>query len=228
MLSALFVIIVLIFTFKSAGLPVLLIMIIQGSIMVNFSTPYLEGKNLFFLTYLIINAIQMGANIDYAIVISSRYMKLKEQLPLREAMIDTLNQAFPTIITSGLMLASAGVVIGYVASNESISTIGIFLGQGTMISILLVMCVLPQILLLGDLLIRKTSFTLQTGLKPVQRSGLMRIDGRVRGNLNGYVDAEVHGIFRGNMNAVIDMSDLSDIDTVPLIESAETEEENHE
>lgn len=227
-LSALFVIIVLIFTFKSAGLPVLLIMIIQGSIMVNFSTPYLEGKNLFFLTYLIINAIQMGANIDYAIVISSRYMKLKEQLPLREAMIDTLNQAFPTIITSGLMLASAGVVIGYVASNESISTIGIFLGQGTMISILLVMCVLPQILLLGDLLIRKTSFTLQTGLKPVQRSGLMRIDGRVRGNLNGYVDAEVHGIFRGNMNAVIDMSDLSDIDTVPLIESAETEEENHE
>ena len=227
-LSALFVIIVLIFTFKSAGLPVLLIMIIQGSIMINFSTPYLGGKNLFFLTYLIINAIQMGANIDYAIVISSRYMQLKEQMPLREAMIETLNQAFPTIITSGLMLASAGIVIGLRTSNETISAIGVFLGQGTLISIVLVMCVLPQILLLGDLLIRKTSFTIQTGLKPVQRSGLMRIDGRVRGNLNGFVDAEVHGIFRGRMNAIIDMSNLCDLNAVSLTDSTKTEEENDE
>ena len=72
------------------------------------------------------------------------------------------------------------------------------------------------------------SFTIQTGLKPVQRSGLMRIDGRVRGNLNGFVDAEVHGIFRGNMNAVIDMSDLSNLDTVPLIDSGDSEDVSHE
>ena len=69
-LLALFLIIVLLFTFKSVGLPLLLIFVIQGSIWINFSFPYLMGSQLFFLGYLIVNAIQMGANIDYAIVIS--------------------------------------------------------------------------------------------------------------------------------------------------------------
>ena len=205
-LSIAFVILVLIFSFKSVGLPILLILIIQGSIWMNFSTPFLFGKPLFFLTYLIISSIQMGANIDYAIVISSHYLELKETLPLREAMIETLNQAFPTIITSGTMLASAGMIIGFATSNETVSTIGIYLGVGTLISIFLVMCVLPSILLLGDILISKTSFNLN--LHTAQRTqhvGAIRIDGKVRGTLNGYIDAEVHGTFRGTVDAVIAM-----------------------
>ena len=117
-LTVAFVILVLLFTFRSGGLPVLLILIIQGSIWCNFSVPTLRHSNLFFLTYLIISAIQMGANIDYAIVISSHYMELKEKLPLKEAMIESLNHAFPTIITSGLMLSSAGIIIGLLTSNE--------------------------------------------------------------------------------------------------------------
>ena len=210
-LSILFVIIVLIFTFHSAGLPVLLILIIQGSIWCNFSFPYLKGNNLFFLTYLIISAIQMGANIDYAIVISSRYMKLKEQMPLREAMVETLNQAFPTIITSGTMLASAGIVIGFMTSNETISAIGMYLGTGTLISIFLVMCVLPQILLLGDTIIRKTSFSINKGAAVTQKTGLIRVNGRVRGHLDGLIDAEIHGVFRGTLNAVIDVGSVEEI-----------------
>ena len=210
-LSIFFVIIVLIFTFHSAGLPVLLILIIQGSIWCNFSFPYLKGNNLFFLTYLIISAIQMGANIDYAIVISSRYMKLKEQMPLREAMVETLNQAFPTIITSGTMLASAGIVIGFMTSNETISAIGMYLGTGTLISIFLVMCVLPQILLLGDTIIRKTSFSINKGAAVTQKTGLIRVNGRVRGQLDGLIDAEIHGVFRGTLNAVIDVGSVEEI-----------------
>lgn len=210
-LSILFVIIVLIFTFHSAGLPVLLILIIQGSIWCNFSFPYLKGNNLFFLTYLIISAIQMGANIDYAIVISSRYMELKEQMPLREAMVETLNQAFPTIITSGTMLASAGIVIGFMTSNETISAIGMYLGTGTLISIFLVMCVLPQILLLGDTIIRKTSFSINKGAAVTQKTGLIRVNGKVRGHLDGLIDAEIHGIFRGTLNAVIDVGSVEEI-----------------
>ena len=77
-LSALFVVLVLLFTFKSAGLPVLLIIVIQGSIWINFSVPYLQHTPLYFLGYLIVNSIQMGANIDYAIVISSHYTDLKK------------------------------------------------------------------------------------------------------------------------------------------------------
>lgn len=204
-LTVLFVVVVLLFTFKSVGLPLLLILIIQGSIFCNFSVPYLKGDNLFFLTYLIISAIQMGANIDYAIVISSRYMELKEKMPLRQAMIETLNLAFPTIITSGTMLASAGIAIGLLTSNETISAIGVYLGSGTLMSIFLVMCVLPQILLMGDILIKKTSFSIERGTRVTQHVGLMRIDGRVRGSLDGLIDAEVHGIFRGTLNAVVDM-----------------------
>lgn len=210
-LSILFVIIVLIFTFHSAGLPVLLILIIQGSIWCNFSFPYLKGNNLFFLTYLIISAIQMGANIDYAIVISSRYMELKEQMPLREAMVETLNQAFPTIITSGTMLASAGIVIGFMTSNETISAIGMYLGTGTLISIFLVMCVLPQILLLGDTIIRKTSFSINKGAAVTHKTGLIRVNGKVRGHLDGLIDAEIHGVFRGTLNAVIDVGSVEEI-----------------
>ena len=210
-LSILFVIIVLIFTFHSAGLPVLLIMIIQGSICCNFSFPYLKGNNLFFLTYLIISAIQMGANIDYAIVISSRYMELKERMPLREAMVETLNQAFPTIITSGTMLASAGIVIGFMTSNETISAIGMYLGTGTLISIFLVMCVLPQILLLGDTVIRKTSFSINKGAAVTHKTGLIRVNGKVRGQLDGLIDAEIHGVFRGTLNAVIDVGSVEEI-----------------
>ena len=210
-LTILFVVLVLLFTFKSVGLPLLLIMIIQGSIWCNFSVPYLKGENLFFLTYLIISAIQMGANIDYAIVISSRYMELKERMPLREAMIETLNLSFPTIITSGTMLASAGMIIGYMTSNETISTIGVYLGSGTLISIFLVMCVLPQILLMGDIIIRKTSFTINYSGGAAQHTGIMRLNGRVRGQLDGLIDAEVHGIFRGTLNAVIDVGSVEEL-----------------
>lgn len=210
-MTVVFVVAVLIFTFKSAGLPLLLIAIIQGSIWINFSVPYVKGDNLFFLTYLIISSIQMGANIDYAIVISSRYLELKEKLPLKRAMIETLNLAFPTIITSGTMLASAGIVIGNLTSNETISTIGVFLGSGTLISIFLVMCVLPQILLLGDIIIRKTTFTLNMGGTTTKRAGLIRVNGRVRGTMNGIVDAEVHGLFRGELNAVVDVGSVEEI-----------------
>ncbi len=207
-LTIAFVILVLLFTFKSAGLPVLLILIIQGSIWCNFSLPTLKHENLFFLTYLIISAIQMGANIDYAIVISSHYMEMKEQLPLKEAMIESLNHAFPTIITSGLMLSSAGVVIGLVTTNETISAIGIYLGMGTAISIFLVMCVLPQILLFGDSLIRKTSFTIEPNFHPLARMGAMRIDGHVRGNVSGFIDADIHGIFTGDLSALVESNSV--------------------
>ena len=218
-LTVFFVVAVLIFTFRSVGLPVLLIVIIQGSIWCNFSPPFLNGRNLYFLTYLIISAIQMGANIDYAIVISSRYLALKKELPLKEAMVETLNQAFPTIITSGTILASAGMAIGLMTSNETISAIGVYLGTGTLISIFLVMCVLPQILLLGDLLISRTSFELSPAIKVASRQGMMRIDGRVRGTMNGYFDAEVHGVFRGTMSAIVDINNVEEMETPGLDES---------
>ena len=208
-LTIAFVILVLLFTFRSAGLPLLLILIIQGSIWCNFAIPALRHANLFFLTYLIISAIQMGANIDYAIVISSHYMELKQQMPLKRAMIESLNHAFPTIITSGLMLSSAGIAIGLLTSNETISAIGVYLGSGTMISIFLVMCVLPQILLLGDTVIMRTSFSFDANFHPLSRGGAMHIGGHVRGTINGYIDADIRGLFYGDLNAMVETNSVT-------------------
>ena len=123
-LSALFVMIILLFTFKSAGLPVLLILVIQGSIWMNFSFPAIRNTPLYFLGYLIVNSIQMGANIDYAIVISSHYTELKKEYPPKEAIIEALNASFPTIFTSGTILAAAGSLIAVMTTNPVIATIG--------------------------------------------------------------------------------------------------------
>lgn len=203
-LSLLFVLVILVFTFKSAGLPVLLLAIIQGAIWINFSVPVLTDTNIFFLSYLIVSSIQMGANIDYAIVISSRYTELKKQMPIKDAIVETLNQAFPTIITSGAILAIAGLLIGFLSSDPAISSIGICLGRGTFISIFLVMFVLPPTLLLGDSIIEKTSFTLKHYDIVQKHSGFMRVNGRVRGYVSGIVDAQISGIIHGEISAQLD------------------------
>jgi len=203
-LSALFVIIVLVFTFRSAGLPVLLILIIQGSIWINFSFPYLTHKNLFFLSYLIVSSIQMGANVDYAIVISSRYVELKEQMNCKDAIVEALNLAFPTVVTSGSILAAAGTLISFLTSEPAIAAIGTCLGRGTLISMLLVLGVLPQILILGDTIIEKTSFQLKTPVVTRQLHGTIPVNGHVRGYVNGMVDADISGTVRGTLVGRLD------------------------
>lgn len=210
-LSAVFVVIVLLFTFQSAGLPVLLILVIQGSVWTNFSFPTLQHSNIFFMSYLVVSAIQMGANIDYAIVITSRYTALKKEMPIKQAMMEALNQAFPTIVTSGLMLASAGILIGQMSSDPAISSIGTCLGRGTIISIIFVMAILPQILLLGDVIIEHTSFALRRPSRIQVQSGTMRITGRVRGYVSGIIDAEVQGVLHGDIHAAIEAGDLEQI-----------------
>lgn len=206
-LSALFVVIILLFTFKSAGLPVLLIVVIQGSIWINFSVPTIQHESLYFLGYLIVNSIQMGANIDYAIVIYSHYTDLKKEMRPKEAIVAALNEAFPTIFTSGTILAVAGALIGVMTTNPVIAAIGTCLGRGTVISIVLVMAVLPQILLIGDTIVERTSFDVKVpvDLSRVNRtaSGNMRVSGRVRGYVNGVIDAEIKGTLNGTLNASV-------------------------
>ena len=159
-ITALLVGIILLFTFQSAALPFILVLTIQGSIWVNFSLPYLANEPMFFLSYLIVSSIQMGATIDYAIVITGRYMVLREECESRNKAISrTLNEAFPTIITSGTIMAASGFVIGFLTSNATIASLGKTLGIGVLISMILVMFVLPVLLYLFDFTIDKTSFS---------------------------------------------------------------------
>ena len=210
--SILAVLAVLLFTFMSAGMPVLLILVIQGAIWINFSFPTITNSNLFFLGYLIVSSIQMGANIDYAIVISGRFMELKNTMSKRDAIIETMNFAFPTIITSGSMLALAGILIGRLTSDAAIYGIGQCLGRGTIISIIIVMFVLPQILLLGEKIIDKTAFVVSSPIHLQHEAGLVRVDGRINGQVNGVLVGEFHGLIRGDVNAVMVSGSMSNHD----------------
>ncbi len=157
-LSALFVVLVIMLVFRSAGLSVLLIAVIQGSIWINFSISYFTQSPVFFVGYLIVSAIQMGANIDYAIVVSNRYLELRGQNVSRRRSIRlALNGALPTLVTSGSILVIAGLLIGFISSESIISVIGLVLGRGTIISLLLVLFVLPQMLVWGDRFIARTT-----------------------------------------------------------------------
>lgn len=218
--SAIFVMIVLLFTFQSAGLPVLLMMVIQGSIWINFAIPKLMGVNVFFISYLIVTSIQMGANIDYAIIITGRFQDLKQTMPPKDAIVEALNQAFPTVITSGTILASAGLLIGFLSSEPSISSIGLFLGRGTIISMVLVMTILPQILLLGNKIIDRTGFKIKGLPQTKAHKGYMKVNGHVRGHVYGIIDAQINGTVLGEVDALVEIGAIENIN-VNLIEDKE-------
>lgn len=202
--TILFVFLVLIFTFRSGGIPVLLVLTIQGSIWINFSIPTLKNEPIFFLGYLVVSSIQMGATIDYAIVMTNRYEALKKNMEHRMAVIQTINQAFPTIFTSGSILTMSGILVGKISSNPIISGLGVSLGRGTIISIILVMFVLPQILILCDKFIDKSYIKTKERAKKKKRSGKLTLNGKIDGYVEGYVKGVIVGTVDGNVNAKFD------------------------
>lgn len=202
--SILIVLTVLLFTFNSVAMPILLIAVIEGAIWINFSIPTIKSEPIFFLSYLIVSSIQMGANIDYAIVIGNRYQELKNKMPHEEAIVETLNFAFPTILTSGTVLATAGMLLGFITSDAAIVGIGT-IGQGTIISMILVMFVLPQVLELGSSIVEKTSFKIQKKTSLIKNDGLVVVDGLVNGEVNG----KLTGVFKGTIDGVVNLNLLS-------------------
>ncbi|MGN1370664.1 MAG: RND family transporter [Candidatus Coprovivens sp.] len=155
LITIIFIAIILLFTFKSIPMTLLLIFTIEGSVFINFGLITLLGKEIFFMSYIVVSAIQMGATIDYAIVIASRYKQLRNKTDKKEAIVETLNDRLPAVITSGLILLIAGFLIGFISKNSVISSIGLFLGTGTLISLIATIFVLPALLYLFDKIIIK-------------------------------------------------------------------------
>lgn len=202
-LTALIVLTVLLFTFRSLALPVLLIMVIQSSIWINFAFPALSGGPVFFMSYLVVTSIQMGANIDYAIVIAGNYEEMLDKTGSpQKAVLEALNRGFPTVMTSGTILLLAGVLVYSISSEEAIVSLGKCLASGTGISLLLVMLLLPQLILLGNALVEKTRFRLPLP-QPAEKAEHVstRVDGHVHGYFSGKIDAEVHGTIRGRLRS---------------------------
>lgn len=153
-----FILVILLFTFRNFSLPIILALAIQGGIWINFAIPFLAGNSVTFIGYLIITAIQMGATIDYAIVLTNRYRTTKHLYPDRfTAMAEAENAVFSTIITSGSILTITGFALGIAASGV-VAQLGILLGIGTLASILIVLFILPSLLLVTEGIVDRTNF----------------------------------------------------------------------
>ena len=155
-LTIAFIFIILAVTFRSWGIPIVLVAVIQGAIFINFTIPVITGSNLFFFVYLIASAIQMGATIDYAILMTNRFMTNSETQPRRHAVISAITEAFPTILTSGTIMSVASFLVGLMTSDPLIASMGMTLGFGTIISIISVLFVLPALLYLLGPMLKKT------------------------------------------------------------------------
>lgn len=158
-LTIVFILIILFISFRSISLPVILVLVIQGAIWINFSFYVILNIPMLFMSYLIVSAINMGATIDYAIVVTNRYRELRDQgVDKVNAGCKAVSNSFNAIMTSSSIMIIAGFIIGAISTEPYIFTIGFVLGSGTIISLLLVIFLLPSLLLIADSLIQRTTF----------------------------------------------------------------------
>lgn len=148
---------VLLITFKSLTLPIFLLFTIETAIWISLSFSYFSSQPISFIGYLIISTVQLGATVDYAILFAGNYMTNRKTMYKKEAMTATIGEHFISILISATILGTAGFALAFTSTNMIISELGMLLGRGTILSLVMVSCVLPAILVLFDTLIRKTS-----------------------------------------------------------------------
>ena len=144
------VFLVLLLTMKSVILPVLLVLAIETAIWINLSIPYFTGKSIFYIAYLIISSIQLGATVDYAILLTERYRESRQIMGKKDAIVQTLSAVTISILTSGSALTVIGFLLGIVSCHGLLSQLGFFLGKGTLCSLIIVLFALPGMLYLFD------------------------------------------------------------------------------
>ena len=156
-LAILFVFVILVLNFKSVSIPVILTLVIELSIWINLSVPYLQSTTLHYIGYLIISSVQLGATIDYAILLTGRYMDERKTKKRKDAAIESIRACVLSLFTSAIILTIAGSVLGAISTNLVLSQLGILVGRGAVISFILVLFVLPALLMIFDRLIEKTT-----------------------------------------------------------------------
>lgn len=149
------VFLVLLLTMKSFFLPVVLVLTIETAIWINLSIPYYTGQNLFYIAYLIISSIQLGATVDYAILFTERYKENRQNHSKKESIVETISNVTVSILTSGITLTVVGFLLGMISTHGLLSQLGYLLGKGTLCSLISVLFVLPGFLYLTDKLFMK-------------------------------------------------------------------------
>ncbi len=149
---------VLLINFKNLSIPVILLVIIQGSIWLNMAWPYITGSALNYVGYQIVSSVQLGATVDYGILLSQRYLEGRQAKTPREAAVFALETATGSILPPAAILTLAGYALGLlVRDNGIISEMGFIIGRGAFMSAVMVLLVLPLVLAYSDRLIQKTT-----------------------------------------------------------------------
>ena len=138
-------------SFRAFSLPLILVFVIEGAIWITMGISRLLNQPIFFMSYLICVSIQMGATIDYGILLSSHYRDARlSDLPIPQALKNAMKKALPTVLTSGIILVTAGYIVGKMCSVYYISAIGLLLSRGAAVSAILILTLLPALLTVCD------------------------------------------------------------------------------
>ena len=147
------VFLVLLVSLHSISLPVILVLSIETATWLNLSVPYFMDTTIFYIAYLIISSIQLGATVDYAILMTDRYKENRQRFDKKQAVVETISDVTVSILTSGSVLTVVGLLMGYISTNQLLAQLGLFIGRGAIFSLAIVLFVLPGLLYLFDRLI---------------------------------------------------------------------------
>ncbi len=149
---------VLLVMFRSVSIPVILIMAIEVSIWMNEAVPYLMGQTINFVAFLVIDAVQLGAAVDYAIIFTEEYLARRRRMPKADASIQSIEKTAQPIMTSSSILILACLGIYLSVSSPMIQQVGMLIARGALISVILIFFVLPLLFTLLDGFVRVTSY----------------------------------------------------------------------
>ncbi|MGN0504987.1 MAG: RND family transporter [Lachnospiraceae bacterium] len=147
------VFLVLLLMMKSISVPVILVLCIETAIWINLAVPYFLDAPVYYIAYLIISSVQLGATVDYAILMTDQYKENRLLFSKKEAVVQTISDVAVSILTSGSVLTVVGLLLGYISTNKLLAQLGIFVGRGAIFSLTIVLLVLPGLLLMLDRLI---------------------------------------------------------------------------
>lgn len=146
MLSLLGVIVIVLLTFKSILVPIFVIIPIEIAIYLNMTIPYLIGDSMVYIGYIIVSCLQLGATIDYAILMTNNYLDERKEHSSQDAAMRAISRSALSILTSGSILTVVGYLLYFTSSIQAISQVGRLVGRGAMLSMILVLSLLPALL----------------------------------------------------------------------------------
>ena len=152
-LSLLGVFMVVMFSFHSVLIPLVVRIPIEVAIFLNMAIPYIQGVDMVYMGYIIVSSIQLGATVDYSILLTNNYIAKRKLLPKKEACIEAVTRSCSSIFTSGTIITLAGYIVHFISTTAAIGDMGHLIGRGGLLSVMLVLTLLPALLVLCDPLI---------------------------------------------------------------------------